>query len=41
MTVSPVTVSLIGFIGVLAILTGAYLIQCGVARLAKSRVEAV
>lgn len=37
MIVSPVTVSLIGFIGVLATLTGTYLIQCGLARLARAR----
>lgn len=37
MLFSPVTVTLLGFIGAVATLTGTYLVQCSLSRLVKSR----
>lgn len=41
MTVTPVALTLISFIAAVAALTGVYLVQCSLARLARVRVRAL
>jgi len=37
MPVSPVMIVLVGFVGALALITGAFLVQCGLARIPARR----